>query len=310
MSKPIEFPLNFDRYMEMGQLALVEGLLDEALLNFEAAYNLQEDFQANRSLVRVLMSQSEFSQAKKIADEMKTDYLRDSQNFTLYMTILTGAHFFIQGRKLLRRCQFSEEITENCLLELEQGEEFLRKFQGKELAERQALGAGVSRLPFYQQGRCLRELEKLPLAEYLVILQGLIEGAKLPLLLNNGLIESLVELGCQFELNCWTIIGRQTIQLRTLTLVNQQSAYLACLEELHLQLENSDSDLSQSLREELRLQFILLYPLGDQLVKEPKSWVSLFLASYFGNEVEEEMINKTYLTLQRQLSEELARLAV
>lgn len=309
MSEPIEFPLNFDRYMEIGQLALAEGQLDEALLNFEAAYNLQEDFLANRSLVTVLMAQSEFFEAKKIADEMKLDYLSDPKNFTLYVTILTGTHFFIQGRKLVRRCPFSEKVKKSCLEELEQGEQFFRKFHGKELTKRLSLATDLSDLPFYQQGNRLRGLERLPLEEYVNLVKKLIEQAGLPLLLNNGLVEALVELGCQFELLSQSLMGPQLIQLGELSLINQQDSYLSSLNELQLQVENSDSELSRSLREELRLQFILLYPLGDQLIQEPKLWVSLFLASYFGNQVVEIPVDEAYLTLQSRLRQELARLA-
>lgn len=308
MSEPIEFPLNFDRYMELGQLALAEGLLDEALLNFEGAYNLQEDFLANRSLATVLMAQSEFFEAKKIAHEMKLDYLSDPQNFTLYVTILTGTHFFIQGRKLVKRCQFSEEVKESCLEELEQGEQFFRKFQRKELTKRLSLATDLGELSFYQQGSRLRGLERLPQEEYVSLVKALIEQAVLPLLLNNGLVEALVELGCQCELSSQSIMGPQLIQLGKLPLIDQQNSYLTSLKELQLQVENGDSELSQSLREELRLQFILLYPLGDQLIQEPKLWVSLFLASYFGNEVAEVPVGHSYLTLQSRLRQELARL--
>lgn len=310
MSEPIEFPLNFDRYMEMGQLALTEGLLDEALVNFEGAYNLREDFHANRSLVSVLMARSEFTEAKKIADEMKADYLSDSQHFASYMTILTGTQSFIQGRKLVGRCEFSDRIKKSCLAELEQAEQFFRKFQGRELAERQALSVNLSGLPFYQQGSRLRALERLPQEEYLLIIKGLLEEGNLPLLLNNGLLETLVELGCQFEIDSQTIQGRQIIELATLPLITQQQSYLASLEELHRLLENGDSDLSHSLREELRLQFSLLYPLADRLIKEPKVWVGLFLSSYFGKPQVEDVAEELYLGLQVKLRKELARLAL
>lgn len=309
MNEPIDFPLNFDRYMEMGQLALADGLLDEALLNFENAYNLQEDFQANRSLVSVLMARSEFFEAKKIADEMKADYLGDAENFLLYLTLLAGTQFFIQGRKLVRHSDFSDDVKESCLAELEQGEHFFRKFQRRELVERQALALELSCASFYQQGKQLRALERLPQTEYIEIAKKLIDEADLPLLLNNGLIETLVELGCQVTVDSQTINGRQTINLAELMPIDQQKSYLACLKQLQLQLENNDSELSQSLREELRLQFILLYPLGDQLINDPGTWIELFLASYFDNELKEDH-EMAYLDLQRRLRQELASLVI
>lgn len=311
MSEPIDFPMNFERYMEMGQLALAEGVLDEALLNFEGAYNLREDFQANQLLVRVLMARSEFAEAKKIAEEMKLDYLAASETFRTYLTILIGTQSFIQGRKLLRRSQFAPELEADFLAEIEEGESFFRKFQGKELGERQALGKDLGELSFYQQAGRLRAMEQLPLSEYLELAKGLIEEASLPLLLNNGLIETLVELGSQMEVSSQTIRGRQVIALAELPLINQQMSYQACLTSLRAQVDNHDSELSHSLEEELRLQFILLYPLADQLITTPALWVKLFLASYLGDELAERNSEvEGFLELQGALRKELAYLAL
>lgn len=313
MAEPIEFPLNFVRYMELGQEALAISEFAEAEFNFTKAYNLKADFEANLSLVESLVSQSKFATALAIANEMKTNYVHALPLVKIYVRLLLGNGEFIQARKLLRQLHLPKEELKDLVLEVEQGEQIFKLYQQQDLNDLLKQKTTVSEGNFFQQAEILKSWQKLPLDHYVSLVKEVIEGNLVNHLLKNSLLNDLVELGREATLSLTLLTGEvEIITTDNLPEIDQQKSFQGARQALRQQLPNEDSDLSRQLQEELRLQFSLLYPVADSLVTEPSLWVELFLANYLGGEISPatELISnlENYRTLQEKISLELLKI--
>lgn len=312
VSEPIEFPLNFARYLEMGKAALAENKLELARDNFFDAYNLEESFEANYLLVQVLVALGEFPSAKKIANEMKASYLASEEQIALFLQVLLGNQEFILARKVIQSVVEKTKIKETYLETVSQRETVFMTYQQKELLKKQGDINQQLAGDFIKQAQGLRQLETLPLSLYLGQSQQLITNKAFPLVLRNSLLESLAELGESIELVIFDIMSKEhVVNTSEIGTVQQQKSYQGSLAAVQLAFEQSESDLFRELLEELRLHFTCLYPLADTFVSDGAKWSDLVIANYLGQEHQlsgEELL--TYQKLQNLIKREQMEMLV
>lgn len=304
MGESIEFPLNFERFMELGKEAFQTEEFSEAEQNFTRAYDLKADFTANVSLVESLVAQSKLSEALKIATEMRADYLAQVETINIYLRLVIGTGKFIPARKLVRKLGVEQPAL---LSEIEQSEGMFRQYQQQELRRLKQLRTELAESTFIHQAAILKIWDHLPLSDYLEVVYSIIEAGELHLILRNSLLAELVELGSQKPLTISLLNGDTTVVIPAdLPLIEAQESYRQGQRILAELVENPDSDLHQQLKEELRLHFLLLYPVADGLVTNPRVWVAEFLANYLGTErnldSEFDALREDYRILQERIS--------
>ena len=284
--QPIEFPLNFERYLALGQEALAEAQFAEAQFNFEKAYNLLPDFAANSGLVESLVNQSKFPEALAVAREMKATYVNGNAGlFKVYVRLLLGNGEFIQSRKLVALKELAAAERRDLLQEIEQRERIFQLYQMQELQALLQPEQLLEQPNFFQQSELLKNWQRLPLKQYRQVVQQVLEKGQLSLLLSNSLLEDLVILGVTGSVESQTLKGTlQRFELKNLPLITTQKSYATTMAALAQQVSAEQEELKRHLAEELRLQLTLLYPLADEIIDEPDFWVRVFLAGYLGEE--------------------------
>lgn len=310
MGEAIEFPLNFERFMEIGHAAFHAEEFSKAEQNFTSAYDLKADFEANFSLVESLIAQSKLNEALKIAMEMRVDYLAQVETLKIFLRLLIGTGKYIPAHKLVNKLSIEQSAL---VSEIVQSEEMFKHYQQQELRRLKQLKTELCKSTFIDQASILKEWDHLPLVDYLEVAYSVIEVGELPLILRNSLLAELVELGSQKPLTISLLDGNKKIVIPAdLPLIEaQESARQAQLILVEL-IENPDSDLYRQLKEELRLHFLLLYPIADSLITNPRVWVEAFLANYLGTEntidSEFESLKKDYGALFEQISRVLSEM--
>lgn len=286
MGERIEFANNFEGYLALGKQAFNEGQYKVAIENLEAAYNLKPDFEANYGLVKSLLAQNNALEAEKVATEMQTEYLADSDFLKVYLQALLSNQKFIHCHKLVRLAPLTSQEKSDLTKLITFSEENAKQFLQESLANRVKAGLNLGAYSFMKALEVISELEKVPFQEYTDVARTVLQEKQVSLLLSQLLVESLVAIGYKETIVVPDILGEsQEITFGEKEPVGTTKIYQQCMTELMSQLGATDSEMAGQLQQALHVQMVLIYPQGEELVSDAALWVKLFLASYLGQEV-------------------------
>ncbi|WEG73825.1 hypothetical protein [Vagococcus intermedius] len=304
MGERIEFSNNFEGYLALGKQAFNDGQYKVATENLEAAYNLKPDFEANYGLVKSLLAQNKSLEAEKIATEMQTEYLADSDFLKVYLQALLSNQKFIHCHKLVHLSPITPQEKNDLIRFVGFSEENARQFLQASLADRVKAGLNLGECSFMKALEVISELEKVPFKEYADVATTVIHEKQVSLLLSQLLIESLVAIDYKERVIVPDIFGgTQKLKLAELEPIGTTAIYQQCMTELMRELGATDSEMAGQLQQALHVQMVLIYPKGQELISDASLWVKLFVASYLGQEIKVADTQKEMMTSMRKVQQ-------
>lgn len=286
MSKTIEFPGNYQRYLEMGYEALEEGRIQAALALFKEAYESHQDFAINLLIVNLSLEIGDRKGALEIAEEKIADYIQDARQFYLLIEVLAQNHQFIRAQELLaQKLTFSNEEEREYLLEMEksliQQEEYFQSFEKRKIESLKKEVLLLSDLPALLQIRHVKKSKELPKAEFVKIAKALLKDEKVHPLTKSWLVEGLVRLQVTEEIEVLDLEGQlDRIIPKNVPLPEESETLINLEKELQKNLSDTDPVMLAHVLEEIRMHFSLLYPFGSERITDEKLCVYSYLLEY------------------------------
>lgn len=290
MGEQIPFPLNFKRYQELGEEALLNGKYDVACENFENAYAMAQDFSVNTRLVYTLLQINQVQRALKVANEMKSTYFAQHEQLPLLIETLLLNKYPLEARKALRfltndkkKCAFLERIVQlECALDL---------IPTKEMQEQMRWLNSFEALSGAEQLTGLSHVNSLPVKIYLERLEPFLEDSGIHPLVRAAILETLVELKLDKSFEYLTYKNRKLqIVPAELETISESTLFGKMNETLADKLLDSNPTLYSMLKEELYFQFAIIYPRPEQYVLDVDSWVEALIQRYAGSQSQQESL--------------------
>lgn len=311
----IQFPLNRQRYFQLGQLALSKRQFKEASSYLQAAYTLGKDFPLNFLLVSTLLEAGYPKEALNYAEEFLKEYLATSDYFSLYLQCLLDCHYFVQAQQLI-----NEKMLRLSGMELKKFINFKRIARQKELIYEQLTNVDSPQVkedflqmvnfPPMEQLKRASLCHQLTQDTFLECAEILFLEESVHYLVKSLLLEELAILNYPKNIKLLYYGKVEEIFLKDLLTINDTPLYQRLLLILETQLRHVDSLLEIDLQEEIRLNYALLYPFEKEYIKDPVLWVKSFIyqaaPSYVGTLSEEEREKIAEFSLfQQQLRKNL-----
>ncbi|SJZ62688.1 hypothetical protein SAMN02745116_00979 [Pilibacter termitis] len=307
MGIQIEFPKNFERYVDMGQKAMKERNFAQAAEYFLKAYEIEQDFPLNFLIANTLFDIGEYKQALNLAKEFEEDYHSHLEYFSFYIQLLALNRQFIEAhREINTRIYEGEENEMEELVRLKKevrhNELLFRQFERKKIEE---LKNEISLLPekeYFQQMIEVKKMSLLTQEDFLEVARNFLANENVQILVRSWILEMLVVMGVQEEMEfLWVDKSVQKIKPNETTLPYQTKSYQQVFQELDELLGQNDPILMVNLMEEVRIFFAVIFPLSDSIITNPEVWAKSFLVDFWGEydliqeveELQKEILEKS-----------------
>ncbi|WP_249921842.1 hypothetical protein [Candidatus Enterococcus palustris] len=286
LTNQIPFPKNYERFIELGQEAVKQNNLIEAVDYYEQAYAIKQDFSLNVVLVNIYLEISENEQALSLASEMKEKYFSYLDYLELYIQILIQNHMFIQAHSIINERILIEQSGEmRKLISLKKKIRHVElMYQQFEVGKIKELKEELDRLNthnYYEQLAIVKKAGQLPQDEFIAIGKKILLDAQVHNLVRSWILEELVRLHVKEEVDfLWRDNKKYTVVPASVGTPLDSAAYQRILLFLEKELINDDPILLVDVMEEIRLHFALLYPLADEVIENPRLWAVSYIISY------------------------------
>ena len=286
LTNQIPFPKNYERFIELGQEAIKKNNLIEAVDYYEQAYAIQQDFPLNLVLVNIYLELGENEQALSLASEMKEKYFANLDYMEIYIQILIQNHMFIQAHSLINERILMEQSGEMRKLislkkKIRHVELMYQEFEVGKIKELQKELDHLNTHNYYEQIAIVKKAGQLPHDEFIVIGKKILLDAHVHNLVRSWILEELASLHLKEEVQfLWRDNKKYTVIPACIGTPLDSAAYQRILLFLEKELINDDPILLVDIMEEIRLHFALLYPLADEIIKDPRLWAISYISSY------------------------------
>lgn len=286
LGEKIEFPKNYDYYLNQGKSLMERGETREAVDFIERAYTIKPDRETNLVLVTVLYQVGEYEKAKNMADKHLSFYQNDEQLYALYLSILIKNHDFLQAEKIIaaeknkQNNQVSVTLWQSLAQLLEDEKESLERF--KKNQQRQVLKNvfSMSNQSLEEQSKTIKETEILPPHLFLQAAESILANPFVNGITKTSILQTLLsrEIDTPFTLEWFN--EKYTVIPKNLVPIQKSKAVQAIEGILKEQLENHNPVLYQIVSQEIYIHFMLLYPFIDEVITAPEEWVQLYIDRY------------------------------
>ena len=304
MGERIEFPKNYEVFINKGLEYFESDNTKEAVSSFEKAYAIKQEPRINSFYATALYQNGEYEKAKAIADK-EIDYYMSEENLTLfYVSILIKGHYFVQVEKIVKnklsKTNDSDLNWHAQLERIEKEKEYVRiqNIKKYEVIMKDVFSMGNQ--SFEQQAQTLKKAKELPLKQFVKAASSLLGNPYVNGIVKTTVIEYLVEQRIEKELTLEWFNEQRMIKPSDLLPVNESKAVKEVEQILKETIENNNPVLFQAILQEANLHFMLLYPFIDEVIESPDEWVALYLKRY--GQVHELSIKQT-LSLNKNTSE-------
>jgi len=286
LTNKIPFPKNYERFIELGQEAVKENNLLEAVNYYEQAYAIRQDFPLNLVLVNMYLETGENEQALSLASEMKEKYFAYLDYLELYIQILIQNHLFIQAHSIINERILMEQSGEMRKLislkkKIRHVELMYRQFEVSKIKELKEELEHLNTQNYYEQLGIVKKAGQLPQDEFIAIGKKILLDERIHNLVRSWILEELVSLHVKEEIEfLWRDNKKYTVIPASIGGPLDCAAYQRILLFLEKELINDDPILLVDVLEEIRLHFALLYPLADDIIENPKLWAISYIISY------------------------------
>ncbi|MTD42387.1 hypothetical protein GIX45_27930 [Erwinia sp. CPCC 100877] len=285
MSNKIPFPSNYERFIKLGQKAIKENNLREALNFFEKAYVIVPDFPLNYIIVDLCLELDENERALEIASEMRADYYshwncrENDEQLLLKNNKITHSHSIINKQILMK-----QKSNKNNLAFLKSKLRYVKlrhqSIESKDLQEVKGQLLHLNEYEYYDQLAIIKKAVQLPQEEFIDIGKDVLLNNELHNLVRSWVLEELCYLGYQEKVTfLWRDQQKYSIVPAEAGAPLEGSAYQRIRLFLEKELLNEDFLLLVKIVEELNLHFALLYPMADEVIKDPALWAISYIIS-------------------------------
>jgi hypothetical protein len=283
LTNKILFPSNYERFIELGHKAVKENNLLEALNFFEKAYTMVPDFSLNYYIVTLHIKLGDHERALEVATEMKEQYYSHWDYRELYIQILIKNNKFTQAHSIINEQILSEQEEDMNKFS------FLRKkfryvklmhqqFEPKDNKEVRAELLRLGEYDYCEQFSIVKKAVQLPQEEFIDIGKNILLNNELHNLVRSWILEEFSSYHYQGTLEyLWWDQQKYAIIPATIGNPLDGAAYQRIRLFLEKELLNEDLFLLVEILEELRLHFALLYPMADQVIKNPILWAISYI---------------------------------
>ncbi|EOH90036.1 hypothetical protein [Enterococcus pallens] len=280
----IEFPKNYEYYLKKGQEALEGHRLAEGVVQLEKAYQLEQDPVVNWLIATTTFEIADYSKSLSYIEELPDFYVEEESRAELYLQNLLMEKDFLNARKLLweikKQGKLNKYKIQNLTNLLEMQEKFYRQTQQSLIQEIKQELVELSKYSAAYQLQKVQKIKDLPQADLLDVSKKLLIDPRISLLVRNFLFEELVKVGTQERVSILTIDGKiNHLYPNEIGASDTMVLTSNIMDKLEITLENQDPILLENLREEVKVEMAILYPL-HQLYEDSKFWVNSYLSEY------------------------------
>ncbi|WP_086350417.1 hypothetical protein [Candidatus Enterococcus clewellii] len=322
MDNKVQFPKNYDRFIELGKEAAAQKNMQEAISYYEEAYAIRQEFPLNYLMVNTYIAIGENQEALTLAEEMKKQYLSCIEYMETYIQVLILNYQFLSAHGIINERILMENSGEMRALvgvkkKVRQSELLYQQFEVKRIEALKKELKGLNRCDYYQQLSIIRKSAQLPQEEFYEIAKEILVDSKIHNLVRSRVLEELSRLHYKKNVEfLWRDNQLYTVVPATLARPLETSSYQRIVLYLEKELMHNNHILYLDLLEEIRIHFALIYPFSDRLIEEPKLWAMCYIASYsdeaarkYRNELTTEEASSVQ-ELQYKIRFELASLTI
>lgn len=286
MTKKISFPKNFERYIELGQEAMDKKNLLAAIRYFEEAYAIKQDFPLNFLLASTYLEIGENQRALDVASEMKEEYVSCLDYMELYVQILIQNNKFIAAHRMINnRILMKQQGEMNRLISMKKKvrkiELMYQQFEINKIKEIKTELKELRNHNYYEQLAIVKKAVHLPQDDFIAIGKEILLDKEVHSLVRSWVLEEFANLCLKEEVEfVWRDQKVYKIVPAEVGGPLDNAAFQRIYLFLEKELMNEDPILLLDLSEEIRLHFALLYPLADEIIKDPQLWAVSYIAAY------------------------------
>ncbi|MBL1223902.1 hypothetical protein [Enterococcus sp. BWR-S5] len=286
MNNKVQFPKNYDRFIELGKEAAAQKNMEEAISYYEEAYSIRQEFPLNYLLVSAYIAVGENQEALTLAEEMRKQYLSCIEYMETYIQVLILNHRFLSAHGIINERILMENSGEMRALvglkkKVRQSELLYQQFEVKKIEELKKELSGLNHYDYYQQLSIIRNSVQLPQDEFFEVAKELLIDANIHNLVRSWVLEEMSRLHYKKEVEfLWRDNQLYKVIPASLARPLETSSYQRIVLYLEKELMHNNHILYLDLLEEIRMHFALIYPFSDRLIKDPKLWAICYIVSY------------------------------
>lgn len=286
MSNKVQFPKNYDRFIELGKEAAAQKNMVEAISYYEEAYGIRQEFPLNYLLVSAYITVGENQEALTLAQEMIKQYLSCIEYMETYTQVLILNHRFLSAHGIINERILMENSGEMRALvgmkkKVRQSELLYQQFEVKKIEELKKELSGLNRCDYYQQLSVIKKAVQLPQEEFFEVAKEILVDGKIHNLVRSWVLEEMSRLHYKKEVEfLWRDNQLHTVVPASLARPQETSSYQRIVLYLEKELMHNNHILYLDLLEEIRIHFALIYPFSDKLIEDPKLWAICYIVSY------------------------------
>lgn len=305
LTNKIPFPKNYERFIELGQEAIQQNNLLEAIDYFEQAYMIQQDFPLNLVLVNMYLEVGYNEQAFSLAVEMKEEYFAYLDYTELYIQILIKNHMFIQAHSIINERILMEQSGEMRKLislkkKIRHVELMYRQFEDVKIKELKEELDCLNTHNYYEQLAIIKKAGKLPQDEFIAIGKKILLNDQVHNLVRSWILEEFVNLHVKEKIEfLWRDNKKYSVIPAVAGTPLDSAAYQRILLFLEKELINDNPILLVDITEEIKLHFALLYPLADEIIENPKLWAVSYIISYNHSIAQKYQVDEERLEIEK-----------
>ncbi|WP_208558787.1 tetratricopeptide repeat protein [Marinilactibacillus kalidii] len=287
MGEKIDFPKNYEIYMNQAETYLKENALPQAIEAIEKAYEIERTVEANLLYVSILIQAEQYTTAYDMTADFEKLYLYEPSYASIFIFILLRTDQLAAAEKLIQTHEEKGLLTNEDLINMkEQVQEArieLEKYQEQKKEELIRKIYAIAEYTLLDQADIIQEIGILDHMEIKKIE---------PIVMNNPYVSSyvkalflqvLIKLHYPHELVIPVLMNPVTVIPADLTEFNLDDLVRRLNEQLERTFEKEPS-LLLMIKPELNSHLLMIYPLIHEFITEIDYWIALY-ANRFGKEL-------------------------
>ncbi|MFC6323392.1 tetratricopeptide repeat protein [Companilactobacillus baiquanensis] len=278
---------NLKKILDAADDAFNKGDWDEATELYTEAYTMQPSFLINQGLAASLLNLKKADDAEAVILDYFNYYLSNADAAKLAADIVLENNDFLLANQIINyynNNNFST-IDDSFILDFKRRvslaeERHLRSFKPHMTSILTHLRSIVTK-PMVSQIQLIRSMREFDKKDYIAGSKLLLGNPLLHPLLKSELAENLYKLGITEKIDISFYGEMKTFEPSKLKPIMSTDVYLKMCDELDKVLSGSKNETQlENLRGELSLYAAMVYPFGENIIKDPSLWTNLFLLRY------------------------------
>lgn len=303
MSNSIEFPKNFQFYLQAAMELFHLGEIDKTIEHLLKALSIEMDDEIFNFCMSLLQEQNRHTEASDLLKRYKP-YLFDSNRMEaddlLLLNVLIESDQLEEARKQIfqrnieinqsdKNRHFYDMIEQNILI-IEAKEESKRQQFIQDTSEESIL---IAQKSYYHQIDFIKKMKKLPEKNLLQISKNLLIETTIHPLFKTEILQLLIEKEMTDEITIQKSCYTKSFLVSNLHLMEESLFYLKIMEQMRLGTYSVDD--KERLTTNLFLHMAYFYPFEQEAFPSTEVWIELVLEGNHsqGDEMEKIITNRS-----------------